>query len=335
MSRTSKKSSKRKAKPGEETVETVETVESLLEPKSEELSPQQLSSESQGKLAKLDPLPKYLLEISRFEPLTAEEEERLAVLYREQDDQEAAYRLITSNLRVVVQIARLYNRVYTNIMDLVQEGNIGLMEAVKRFDPYKGARLPTYASWWIKAYIIKFILDNFRIVRVGTTNERRKLLFNLRKEKEKLRLQGIEPTANLIAQRLNVRPEEVVAVEQAIESSDLSLDAYVDDNQSIQFVDTLASTDDAVDETLARKELKGLFNREIEEFSRTLTDREKIILNERLIAETPRTLQNIADQFGVSREAIRLTEKALVAKIKEHMQETFKNVTDIELALNT
>jgi RNA polymerase sigma-32 factor len=280
MSRTSKKQSKKKVKPGEE---TEETIESLVEPKSEELSPQQLSSES---LAKLDPLPKYLLEISRFEPLTAEEEERLAVLYREQDDQEAALRLITSNLRVVVQIARLYNRVYTNIMDLIQEGNIGLMEAVKRFDPFQGARLPTYASWWIKAYIIKFILDNFRIVRVGTTNERRKLLFNLRKEKEKLRLQGIEPTPALIAQRLNVRPEEVVAVEQAIESSDLSLNAYVDDNQSVQYIDTLKANEDSVDEQLARKELKELFNREIEEFSRTLRERDKIILHERLIAET-------------------------------------------------
>ena len=256
----------------------------------------------------------------------------MALLYREHDDQEAAYRLITSNLRVVVQIARLYNRVYTNIMDLIQEGNIGLMEAVKRFDPYQGARLPTYASWWIKAYIIKYILDNFRIVRVGTTNERRKLLFNLRKEKEKLRLQGIEPTPALIAQRLKVRPEEVVAVEQAIESSDLSLNAYVDDSQSVQYIDTLKAKEDAVDEQLARKELKTLFNREIEEFSRTLREREKIILHERLIADTPRTLQDIAEQFEVSREAIRLSEKALITKIKEHMQETFKDVTDFELA---
>lgn len=325
MSKTSKKSSKQKVRPSEE------TIESLVEPKGEEPSPQQPSSES---LAKLDPLRRYLLEISRFEPLTAEEEERLAVLYREQDDQEAAYRLITSNLRLVVQIARLYNRVYTNIMDLIQEGNIGLMKAVKRFDPYQGARLPTYASWWIKAYIIKFILDNFRIVRVGTTNERRKLLFNLRKEKEKLRLRGIEPTPALIAQRLNVRPEEVVAVEQAIESSDMSLNAYVDDNQSVQYIDTLAAAEDPVDEKLARKELKTLFNREIEELSGALTEREKIILNDRLIAETPRTLQDIADQFAVSREAIRLSQKALIAKIKEHMQETFKNVTDFEFALN-
>ena len=124
----------------------------------------------------------------------------------------------------------------------------------------------------------------------------------------------------------------MVAVEQAIESSDLSLNAYVDDSQSVQYIDTLKANEDAVDEQLARKELKNLFNREIEEFSRTLREREKIILHERLIADTPRTLQDIAEQFEVSREAIRLSEKALITKIKEHMQETFKDITDFELA---
>ena len=306
-----------------------ETLESLLEPKSPEPAPP-----DQGKLAKLDPLPKYLLEISKFEPLTPEEEHRLAVLYREQGDQQAAYRLITSNLRMVVKIARLYNRVYANALDLIQEGNIGLMEAVKRFDPYREARLPTYASWWIKAYIIKFILDNFRIVRVGTTNDRRKLLFNLRKEKEKLRLQGIEPTPALIAKRLNVDPEDVREVEKSIESSDLSLDATIGDGESsIRYLDTLEATEEMIDENLARGELQDLFNQEIEEFSADLNDRQKTILYDRLIAENPKTLQTIADQYGVTREAIRLTEKSLVAKIKEHMQEAFQNVTDYEFGL--
>ena len=142
-----------------------------------------LPLEDQAKLSRLDPFRRYLLEISQFEPLGPEEERRLALRYRENEDQDAAYRLVTSNLRLVVKVAMIYRSVYFNVMDLIQEGNIGLIEAMKRFDPYKGARLPTYASWWIKAYIIKFILDNFRIVRVGTTNERRKLLFNLRKEK--------------------------------------------------------------------------------------------------------------------------------------------------------
>jgi len=306
-----------------------ESLETLLEPKGPEPE-----LPDQDKLVRLDPLRKYLLEISRFQPLTSEEEHRLAVLYREQGDQKAAYRLITSNLLLVVKIARLYNRVYTNALDLIQEGNIGLMKAVKRFDPYREARLPTYASWWIKAYIIKFILDNFRIVRVGTTNERRKLLFNLRKEKEKLRLQGIEPTPALIAQRLNVDPEDVREVEKAIESSDLSLDATIGDGESsVRYLDTLEATEEMIDENLARGELQDLFNQEIKKFSAELNDRQKTILYERLIAESPKTLQVIADQYAVTREAIRLTEKSLVAKIKEHMQEAFKNVTDYEFGL--
>ncbi|MDA2934569.1 RNA polymerase subunit sigma-70, partial [Acidobacteria bacterium AH-259-D05] len=196
-----------------------------------------------------------------------------------------------------------------------------------------GTGLPTYASWWIKAYIIKFILDNFRIVRVGTTNERRKLLFNLRKEKEKLRLQGIEPTHALIAKSLNVRPEEVREVEQSMESGDLSLDANVGGSESIRYLDTLKATEEMIDEKLARGELRALFNQRIEEFSTTLNDRQKAILYDRLIAENPRTLQEIGDQFGVSREAIRLNEQALFAKIKKHMQEAFKNVTDYEFGL--
>ena len=306
-----------------------DALESLLETKGPEPTPP-----DQGKLAKLDPLRKYLLEISKFEPLTQEEETRLAVLYREQGDEQAAYRLITSNLQLVVKIARLYNRVYSNALDLIQEGNIGLMEAVKRFDPYREARLPTYASWWIKAYIIKFILDNFRIVRVGTTNQRRKLLFNLRKEKEKLRLQGIEPTPALIAKRLNVSQEDVREVEKSIEFSDLSLDATIGDGESsIRYLDTLEATEEMIDENLARGELQDLFNQEIKEFSTTLSDRQKTILYDRLTAESPKTLQKIAAQYGVSREAIRLTEKALVDRIKEHMQEAFKNVTDYEFGL--
>ena len=309
-------------------VQEEELVESLLEPKKDEFP-----VEDRVTLAKLDPLRRYLLEISRFEPLSPEEEQRLATLYRDNDDQQAAYQLVTANLQLVVKIARLYNRVYNNVMDLIQEGNIGLMEAVKRFDPYKGAGLPTYASWWIKAYIIKFILDNFRIVRVGTTNERRKLLFNLRKEKEKLRLQGIEPTASLIAKQLNVSEKDVRDVEQSIESSDLSLESYVDKNESIRYLDTLEATEELIDERLARGELQKLFNKKVRTLSGGLSEREKMILNDRLVAETPKTLQQIAERFGVSREAIRLTEKALVAKIKTYMQEELKGVTDVEFGL--
>ena len=292
-----------------------------------------LPSREEAKLASLDPLRRYLLEISQFEPLTVEEEQVLIRRYQQEGDQEAAYRLVTSNLKLVVKIALIYRRVYNNVMDLIQEGNIGLIQALGRFDPDRGTRLPTYASWWIKAYIIKFIMDNFRIVRIGTTNQRRKLLFNLRKEKEKLRLQGIEPTSALIARKLDVPVKEVRAVQHAIESSDLSLDNYIDPNRTIRHADTLEATGELVDETLARGELKRLFAHKFREFAATLNERERAILNERLIAEEPKTLQQLATRFGVSREAIRLNQITLTKKIKAYMQTALKNVTDVEFAL--
>ena len=292
-----------------------------------------LPADDQAKLTRLDPLRRYLLEISQFEPLSPEEEHRLALRYRGDEDQDAAYRLVTSNLRLVVKVAMIYRSVYFNVMDLIQEGNIGLIEAMKRFDPYKGARLPTYASWWIKAYIIKFILDNFRIVRVGTTNERRKLLFNLRKEKERLSLQGIEPTPARIAKRLNVSVENVKDIEQNMESFDLSLNSYANEGQSVQYLDTLRATEELVDERIARGELQKLFSDKIQEFAQTLNERQRYILYGRLIAQEPKTLQEIADRFGVTREAIRLNEKGLVAKIKTYMQDSLSKVTDVEFSL--
>ncbi|HLV00359.1 MAG TPA: RNA polymerase factor sigma-32 [Acidobacteriota bacterium] len=313
--------------------DTTENVVEQEEQLVESIVPEESPGESQTSLARLAPLQRYLLEISKFPSLSAEEEHELAVRYQEEGDQQAGYRLITANLKLVVKIARIYSRVYSNVIDLIQEGNIGLIEAVRRFDPYKGNRLPTYASWWIKAYIIKFILDNFRIVRVGTTNERRRLLFNLRKEKEKLRLQGIEPTPQLIARRLNVSVEDVEAVEHNIESNDLSLDATVSNDSSLQYIDTLEARDEMVDEKLARAQLRELFNQKLKEFSAGLSERERIILEQRLIAEEPKTLQEIADQFGVTREAIRLNEKALVKKIKKYMEKTFDGVTQVEFGL--
>ena len=283
-------------------------------------------------LVPADPLRKYLWEIRTFPKLTADEERELAQLAR-QGDQKATARLITSNLRLVVRIAFMYNRVYANTMDLIQEGNIGLLEAVRRFDPFKGARLPTYATWWIKAYVIKFLLDNFRIVRVGTTNERRKLLFNLRKEKEKLRLQGIEPTHQLMAEKLNASIEDVREVDAAIEGGDVSLDSTPPGEDFIPLSERLSAAEEMVDDQLARGELKEAFNRHLGEFSETLSERETTILQERLIAEEPLTLQTIADRYGVTREAIRLNEKSLICRIKDYMEEALKGVTDVEFRM--
>ena len=285
-------------------------------------------------LVRYDPVRHYLLEISKYEPLTPEEEQRLAKFYRDEGDVEAARRLVTSNLKLVVKIAFLYNKVYTNLMDLIQEGNLGLLQAVKKFDPGKGARLPTYATWWIKAYIIKFILDNFRIVRVGTTNDRRKLLLNLRKEKRRLESQGIVPTTKLIAQNLSVSEEDVVDVENSIKGHELSLDAKMSNEGELYYLETLASTEDLIDEKLAAGQLKDFIDSKFTEFATFLSEKEKVILKERLLAEEPLTLQSIADRYGVTREAIRISEKKLVGRIKEYMKEAFEDIKEVDFSLS-
>ena len=285
-------------------------------------------------LVRYDPVRHYLLEISKYEPLTPEEEKRLAKFYRDEGDVEAARRLVTSNLKLVVKIAFLYNKVYTNLMDLIQEGNLGLLQAVKKFDPGKGARLPTYATWWIKAYIIKFILDNFRIVRVGTTNDRRKLLLNLRKEKRRLESQGIVPTTKLIAQNLSVSEEDVVDVENSIKGHELSLDAKMSNDSELYYLETLASTEDLIDEKLAAGQLKDFIDSKFTEFATFLSEKEKVILKERLLAEEPLTLQSIADRYGLTREAIRISEKKLVGRIKEYMKEAFEDIKEVDFSLS-
>jgi len=289
--------------------------------------------ESHLGLARYDPLRHYLFEISRYEPLTQEEEQRLARLFRDGKDLSAARRLVTSNLKLVVKIAFLYNKVYANLMDLIQEGNVGLLQAVKKFDPDRGTRLPTYASWWIKAYIIKFILDNFRIVKVGTTNDRRKVLLNLRKEKRRLENQGITTTPRMLAEALDVSEEDVVAVQKSIESHDISLDEKISSDSNLYFLETLASTEELIDDRLAAGELKQFIDDRFKEFACTLSEKDRTILQERLIAEEPLTLQAIADKFTVTREAIRISEKKLVERIKTYMKKALQDVREIDFQL--
>ena len=287
-----------------------ELIQELLAPKEEEeeeskeIAAMEPASDQLG-LVRYDPLRHYLLEISKYEPLSYEEEQRLARLFRDKQDLNAARRLVTSNLKLVVKIAFLYNKVYSNLMDLIQEGNIGLLQAVKKFDPDRGTRLPTYASWWIKAYIIKFILDNFRIVRVGTTNDRRKILLNLRKERQRLEGQGITATPQMIAEALAVSEEDVIAVENSIRAHDISLDEKISEDSNTYYLETLASTEELIDEKLAAGELKEFIDTKFQEFAATLSKKDQIILKERLIAEEPLTLQAIADKFGVTRERVR------------------------------
>ncbi len=302
----------------------------LLDPE----SPEPLRTES-TELATYDPLRRYLTEISRFALLSREEEHKLALDYHETGDRETAYRLVTSNLKLVVKIAMIYHKVYRNLLDLIQEGNLGLMQAVKRFDPYRGTRLPTYAAWWIKAYILKFLLDNSRMVKIGTTNARRKILMNLNKEKLELEAKGIVPTSKLLAQNLGVNEEDLKDVEQGMSGPDISLDAPLgNDDGDARYMDTLRLMEQSVDEKIAQGEFRELLEKRFADFAATLSDRERVILNQRLIADEPETLQQIADKYGISREAVRVAEKKLISKLKKYMIESFGDIKEIEFQLS-
>ena len=168
------------------------------------------SSSKDKALVPFEPLQRYLAEIRRFRVLSREEEHALAVEYKEFGNIEAAYKLVTANLRLVVMIAREYQKSFKNLLDLIQEGNMGLMEAVKNFDPYRGVRFPSYAVWWIRAYMIRYIMNDWRMVKIGTTQAQRKLFFNLQKEKDRIEAEGLVVGPKLLAQRLNVKEDEVV-----------------------------------------------------------------------------------------------------------------------------
>lgn len=285
-------------------------------------------------IVRYDPLRRYLSEISRFDPLSRDEEHQLAVRYRETGDRETAYRLVTSNLKLVIKIAMIYHKVYRNLLDLIQEGNLGLIQAVKRFDPYRGTRLPTYAAWWIKAYILKFLLDNTRMVKIGTTNVRRKILMNLNKEKRELEARGIIPTSKLLAENLGVDEKELRDVEQGMSGVDVSLDAPLgNEDGDTHYIDTLRLMEQNVDEKIAHGEFRELLEKKFAAFSQTLSERERVILHQRLIADEPETLQQVADRYGISREAVRIAEKKLVSKLKKYMVESFGDIREIEFQL--
>jgi len=284
-------------------------------------------------IARYDPLRAYMLEISRFASLGREEERELAENYRRTGDREAAYRLVTSHLKLVVRIAMIYHKVYRNILDLIQEGNLGLLQAIERFDPERGTRLQTYAAWWIKAYILKFLLDNTRMVRIGTTNTRRKILVNLNREKRELEAKGIVPTYRQLAENLGVDEREVMEVEQGMTGTDISLDAPLGDDGDARYIDTLRLMEDGIDEKIARGEFRELLEKKLADFSATLPRRDLEIMIRRLTADEPETLQQIADSYGITREAVRIAEKKLIARLKQYLVESFGGISEIKVNL--
>jgi RNA polymerase sigma-32 factor len=282
-----------------------------------------------GALVSYDPLQRYLTEIRRYALLSRDEEHRLAVRYAEHQDIEAAYRLVTANLRLVVMIAREYQHAVRTLLDLIQEGNIGLMEAVKNFDPYRGVRFPSYAVWWIRAYIIRYVMNNWRMVKIGTTQAQRKLFFNLQKEKDRLEAEGFVPRPKLLAQRLDVKESEVVEMEQRLSGRDVSVDAPVEAGDTTTMLDFLRSKEATVEEEVASAESREMISQKVREFGATLQGKEQIIFAERLMAEEPLTLQEIGDQYGISRERVRQIEERVKKKLKAYLVTQCQDVEDV------
>lgn len=273
---------------------------------------------SENALIKFDPLQRYLQEISRYKLLTREEERDLAIRVREHGDKEAAYILATSNLRLVVKIALEFQRLWMqNLLDLIQEGNIGIMQAVRKFDPYKNVKFSYYSSFWIKAYILKFIMDNWRLVKIGTTQGQRKLFFKLKKEKQRLIDEGFDPKPKLLSQTLGVSEREIVDMEQRLNGWDVSLDAPLKDDSDAERIEFLSIADETIEEKVAKKEIESLLHNKIEEFKKKMNKRELEIFNSRIFSDDPDTLQKIGDRYGISRERVRQIEKSLIKKLRE------------------
>lgn len=290
---------------------------------------------SSGKaLVPFDPLQRYLVEIRRFPLLSREEEHRLAVEYKEFGNLEAAYKLVTSNLRLVVMIAREYQRAFKNLLDLIQEGNMGLMEAVKNFDPYRGVRFPSYAVWWVRAYIIRYIMSDWRMVKIGTTQAQRKLFFNLQKEKEKLEAEGLAPGPKLLAQRLNVKEDEVVEMEQRLSSRDLSTDVPLGDDDDVTLLHFLPDNKQSPEERVAESEYRQLLSEKMEAFAKSLKDKELVIFRERLLNEEPLTLREIGEKYGISRERVRQIEERVKKKLKIYLSKEFKDAKDSMIGID-
>jgi RNA polymerase sigma-32 factor len=292
----------------------------------DEIAPLVLATVPKREVATLDPLHIYLQEIKKFKPLEQDEEFDLARRYRDEQEEQAAFILITSNLRLVVKIAMDFQRRWMkNVLDLIQEGNVGLMKAVQKFDPDKGIKFSYYASFWIKAYILKFIMDNWRMVKIGTTQAQRKLFYNLGKERQRLQAQGFDPTTSTLSKNLQVSEADIVEMGQRLGQHDVSLDMKIGDDSSFTPMDFIPALEAGIEEQMAADEISVLIHDNIDAIRDGLNEKELDILEQRLLADSPITLREIGDKYGITRERVRQIEARLLQKIKAQMSSTIQD----------
>jgi len=265
----------------------------------------------------------YLQALRKYPLLSREEEHELAVRYVGTHELSDARKLITANLRLVVKISQEYRRAHRNLLDLIQEGNVGLIQAVQRYDPFRGVKLSTYAAWWIRAYILKFILANWRMVRIGTTQAQRRLFFNLKRERERLERMGVETDSRRLAAALDVSETEVVEMERRLAASEMSLDAPVRSEGLFGRTQgdlVPAAPGDRPDLQVENGEFQELLRAKLETFGAGLHDRELHIFRSRLLADKPTTLEQIGSDHGVSRERARQLEERLKKKLRQFLE---------------
>lgn len=275
-----------------------------------------------------DNLHLYIREISKFPLLKPEEEYTLARKALDENDPDAAFRLVSSHLRLVVKIAMDFQRRWMqNVLDLIQEGNVGLMRAVSKFDPEKGIKFSYYAAFWIKAYILKFIMDNWRMVKIGTTQAQRKLFYNLNKERQKLIAQGFDPDAAMLSKQLNVSEKQVMEMEQRMDGSDVSLDATIntDGNPGTSRIELLPALGPGIEDVLADNEIAHMVRDRLKTIGPLLSEKEAYILEHRLLTDEPVTLREIGEKYGITRERVRQIEARLLQKVRDHL---FKEIKD-------
>lgn len=285
-------------------------------------------------LVTTDPLKAYMQEVSAYPMLSLEEEQELARRFHEAGDLDAAKKLVATHLRLVIKIAMEYRNAFHNVMDLIQEGNIGLMQAVKNFDPQFGARLSSYATWWIKSYILKYILDNFRLIKIGTTKAQKKLFYNLMREKEQIESMGYVATPVELSKRLGIDEDTIVEMQKRLTTPELALQAPVggnDGNKEAILQDFLPIDEVPIDEQISERQSHDLLKEKFAEFEKKLSEREMKIFRERLLSELPLTLQSIADEYGITKERVRQIEEKLVKNLKKFFKESGIEVDTLKM----
>ena len=271
------------------------------------------------------PINTYLVEVSKYPILNREEELEVSRLVFDENDRDAAEKLVVSNLRLVVKIALEYYNTYSNVLDLIQEGNIGLLRAVKKFNPYKGTKFASYAAFWIRAFILKYIMDTWSLVKVGTTQDQRKLFYRLNKEKRRLEALGLSPTPKLLADTLDVKEKDILHMEKRLSSVDISLETPINETGDDTIMDTVSSDVD-VEDIVGGREISAMISKKITEFKGVLTDKESYILDNRVMAEEPETLQEIGEKLSISRERVRQIENGIVKKLKKRFGGEFSRM---------